>query len=42
MMILERIFEIYGVPETIISDNGPEFIAKKLKACELTPKNWTT
>jgi len=32
MMILERIFEIYGLPETIISDNGPEFIAKKLKA----------
>jgi putative transposase len=31
IMVLERVINIYGIPETIISDNGPEFIAKILK-----------
>jgi len=30
-LVLQRLFAIYGVPRFIRSDNGPEFIAKKLQ-----------
>jgi putative transposase len=29
---LERVFSIYGIPKSIRTDNGPEFISKRFKA----------
>ena len=31
--VLRQIFAVYGLPELIISDNGPQFLAKEFKAC---------
>ena len=34
---LAELFVIYGVPESIRSDNGPEFVSN-----EVDPNYWTT